>query len=419
MKRHSDAHTRNRELRHPVPRHVAAGLGLAVGAGLLLALVGMALLWPPHDRVAAPPGFSYNTPTVDGTVVSTRKHDCPYSGSAPGGVQQAPIRCQTSQVQLTSGPHHDIASVETNSGAGSAVLRTGDHIILATSTGPDGPAYEFFDYQRQGPLLVLGFVFALVVVAVARWRGAGALVGLVVTWLVLSRFVFPALLQGRDPLAVALVASAVVMCVVLFVAHGIRASTATALLGTLISLGLVGALSTVAVHFTHLTGLSDEVSFLQGALPHLRLDGLLTAGMIIGALGVLNDVTVTQASAVWEIHDASPGATAFVVYRAGMRVGRDHIASSVYTLVLAYAGAALPLLLLFDLGGRSFTSVVTSEIIAQEVVRTLVGALGLVASVPLTTGLAALAVTAGSRSERRHRRAPLPTERRPPRRHHS
>jgi uncharacterized membrane protein len=286
----------------------------------------------------------------------------------------------------------------------------GDHVILATSTGPNGPAYEFFDYQRQAPLLVLGLVFAVIVVAVARWRGVGAIVGLVVTWLVLSGFVFPALLQDRDPLAVALVASAVVLCVVLFVAHGLKASTATALLGTLISLGLVGALSVLAVNFTHLTGLSEEVTFLQSALPRLHLDGLLVAGMIIGSLGVLNDVTVTQASAVWEIHDASPAATPFTVYRAAMRVGRDHIASSVYTLVLAYAGASLPLLLLFDLGGRSFSSVVTSEIIAQEVVRTLVGSIGLVASVPITTALAALTVTAATRSERRDRAALLPTE---------
>jgi uncharacterized membrane protein len=120
--------------------------------------------------------------------------------------------------------------------------------------------------------------------------------------------------------------------------------------------------------------------------------------MIIGSLGVLNDVTVTQASAVWEVYGANSAGSALAVYRAGMRVGRDHIASSIYTLMMAYAGAALPLLLLFDLGGRSFTSVITSEIVAQEVVRTLVGSLGLVASVPLTTALAALIVTAGARS---------------------
>jgi uncharacterized membrane protein len=390
--------------RRPVPSRIAVGLGVAVGAGLLVALVGMALLWPSHGRVSAPTGVSYNAPTVKGTVVSTREHDCPYVGPSINGGSPAPSTCQTSQVQLTSGPKRGVASVDTTSGAGSAVLHRGDRVTLAVSSGPTGSVYEFFDYQRQAPLLVLGLAFAIVVAVVGRWRGFGALVGLVITWLVLSGFVFPALLQGRNPVAVALVASALVVCVVLFLAHGINARTATAAVGTLVSLGLVGALGILAVHLAHLSGLSDEVAFLQGAVPGLRLDGLLLAGMIIGSLGVLNDVTVTQASAVWEVYGANSDGSAPGVYRAGMRVGRDHIASSIYTLVMAYAGAALPLLLLFDLGGRSFTSVITSEIVAQEVVRTLVGSLGLVASVPLTTALAALIVTAGARS--RSRRAP-------------
>jgi uncharacterized membrane protein len=389
--------------RRTVPSRIAVGLGVAVGAGLVLALVGMALLWPSHGRASAPNGVSYNAPTVSGTVVSTRAHACPYAGPSLNG-GPAPSTCQTSQVQLTSGPQRGAASVDTNSGAGSAILHTGDRVTLAVSSGPTGTVYEFFDYQRQAPLLLLGLVFAVVVAVVGRWRGLGALVGLVVTWLVLSGFVFPALLQGRNPVAVALVASALVVCVVLFLAHGINARTATAAVGTLVSLGLVGVLGILAVHLAHLSGLSDEVTFLQTAVPGLRLDGLLLAGMIIGSLGVLNDVTVTQASAVWEVYGANPAGSAVALYRAGMRVGRDHIASSIYTLVMAYAGAALPLLLLFDLGGRGFTSVITSETVAQEVVRTLVGSLGLVASVPLTTALAAVIVTAGARS--RPRRAP-------------
>jgi len=187
-------------------------------------------------------------------------------------------------------------------------------------------------------------------------------------------------------------------------ANGVNARTATAVLGTLASLALVGALAVAAVHLTHLTGVgSEDVTFLQVGIAHISLDGLLLAGMIIGSLGVLNDVTVTQAAAVWEIHEANPTREARSVYRAGMRVGRDHIASTIYTLILAYAGAALPLLLLFDLGGRGFTSVVSGETIAEEVVRTLVGSIGLVASVPLTTALATLIVTAAGRD-----RAPSP-----------
>ena len=229
----------------------------------------------------------------------------------------------------------------------------------------------------------------------------GALIGLGITWAVLARFTFPALLENRSTLGVALVTAAVVLCVVMFVAHGVNARTATAVLGTLMSLGLVGLLGVASVHFTHLTGVgSEDVTFLQVADAHISLSGLLLAGMIIGSLGVLNDVTVTQASAAWEIHDANPTQSSRAVFGAGMRVGRDHIASSIYTLILAYAGAALPLLLLFVLGGRGFVNVVTSETIAEEVVRALVGSIGLVASVPLTTALAAFVVTAAARDRR-------------------
>jgi uncharacterized membrane protein len=400
MEGHGHTHSPGADHRR-IPRRIALGLGLAVGAGLLAAVVGMVVLWPPHTRVPVPAGFTDTTPTVNGTVALTRIYECAYPGAPLGGVQQAPIRCETSQVRLTSGRFNgNLASVDTNTGAGSAVLHTGDHVVLGTTTGPAGQIYEFFDYQRHRSLLVLGLVFALVVVAVARWRGLGAIAGLAITWAVLARFAFPALLEGRDALGVALVASALVICVVLFVAHGVNARTATAVLGTLASLGLVGALGVLAVRTTHLTGVgSEDVTFLQTAVARIHLDGLLLAGMIIGSLGVLNDVTVTQASAVWEIHDANPTRAAVDVYRAGMRVGRDHIASTIYTLILAYAGAALPLLLLFDLGGRGFTNVITSETIAEEVVRTLVGSIGLVASVPLTTALATLIVTAASRGE--------------------
>ena len=231
----------------------------------------------------------------------------------------------------------------------------------------------------------------------------GALIGLGITWAVLARFTVPALLENRSTLGVALVTAAVVLCVVMFVAHGVNARTATAVLGTLMSLGLVGLLGVASVHFTHLTGVgSEDVTFLQVADAHISLSGLLLAGMIIGSLGVLNDVTVTQASAAWEIHDANPSQGSRALFGAGMRVGRDHIASSIYTLILAYAyaGAALPLLLLFVLGGRGFVNVVTSETIAEEVVRALVGSIGLVASVPLTTALAAFVVTAAARDRR-------------------
>jgi uncharacterized membrane protein len=141
---------------------------------------------------------------------------------------------------------------------------------------------------------------------------------------------------------------------------------------------------------------SEEAAFLEVSQQQVNLHGLLLASIIIGTLGVLDDVTVTQASAVWELHRANPECGPRNLYRAGIRIGRDHIASTVNTLVLAYAGASLPLLILFSVSNRSLGQVLNTESVAGEVVRTLVGSIGLVASVPITTGLAALVVTAAS-----------------------
>jgi uncharacterized membrane protein len=384
---------------------VNRALAAAVLTCLAIALIGLAILWPSKSRIAAPPGTGGSTTLFRGTVTFVKNYECRYDtggGTAPAASASKP-QCETSQVAMHNGPERgQEVPVDTNSAAGTADLHVGDQILVSRTTGPDNtPTYVLVDYQRGTPLLWLGLIFALFVVGVARWRGIGALVGLGITWLVLVRFMLPALLDGKNALAVALVAAALVLGSVLFVAHGFNARTATAVLGTLASLLLVGLIGVVSLGATRLNGTgSDEGTYLQSIAGGVSLRGLLLAGMVIGALGVLNDMSVTQASAVWEIHLADPSQGAGRVYRSAMRVGRDHIASTVYTLVLAYAGAALPLLLLFNLAGRHASDVVTSELIAEEVVRTLVGSIGLVACVPLTTILAAVVVTVSYRAER-------------------
>jgi hypothetical protein len=204
----------------------------------------------------------------------------------------------------------------------------------------------------------------------------------------LPAFVLPAILAGRDPLAVAVVGSCLIMFAVLYLTHGMSARTSTAVLGTLLSLALIGLLGAVFAAAAELTGSDDQTSNLIATLgTGVDARGLLLAGVIIGALGVLDDVTVTQTSAVWELHRADPRMSAPDLFRAAMRIGRDHVSSAVNTLVLAYAGASLPLLLLFTLSGRALGEVVTAQDVATEVVRTLVGSIGLVASVPITTRL--------------------------------
>jgi uncharacterized membrane protein len=266
---------------------------------------------------------------------------------------------------------------------------------------PEPPPYFFVDFDRRVPLTILAVVFAVVVIALSRWRGFAALGGLAVSLLILIKFVLPAILAGSDPLSVALVGGATIMFLALYLAHGLNAATTTAVLGTLASLLLTGALALLFVNISIFTGAgSEEASFLQISQQQVNLQGLLLASIIIGTLGVLDDVTITQASAVWELHRVNPGLGARGLYRSGIRIGRDHIASTVNTLVLAYAGASLPLFILFSVSNRGLDQVLNIEIVAEEIVRTLVGSIGLVASVPITTGLAALVVTSASRPER-------------------
>jgi uncharacterized membrane protein len=286
-------------------------------------------------------------------------------------------------------------------GPGVPELHRGDKIVLGRTVDPTNGRvdYYFDDFQRRTPMLLLAGLFAVLVVAVGRWRGLASLVGLALTALVLVRFLIPSILEGNSPVAVAIVASAAIIFVVIYVAHGLNAKTTTALLGTLGSLGVTAALAALFVAATHLTGLSsEETTSLQSTIGNVPLQGLILAGVIIGSLGVLNDVTVTQASAVWEIHEANPERPARDLYRAGMRIGRDHIASTVYTLVLAYAGASLSLLILFSLSNQNVANVLTGDLVGQEIVRALVGSIGLVASVPLTTALAVAVVRGEARS---------------------
>jgi uncharacterized membrane protein len=260
--------------------------------------------------------------------------------------------------------------------------------------------YFFLDYQRGLPLVALAVVFAAMTVLLSRWRGLAALGGLAISLVVLVRFVIPAILEGSNPLLVATVGSAAIMLTTLYLAHGVNARTTTAILGTLASLVLTGALAVLFVDAVHLTGVSsEEATFLQLSAQQINLEGLLLGGIMIGALGVLDDVTVTQASAVWELRAANTGFGFGSLYRSALRVGRAHIASTVNTLVLAYAGASLPLLILFTVANRALGDALTGEVIAVEIVRTLVGSIGLIASVPLTTGLAAFVATRGATQE--------------------
>jgi uncharacterized membrane protein len=278
-------------------------------------------------------------------------------------------------------------------------LGPGDRVELARIPGSgDLPAsYNFFGVERHQPVLVVTLLFVLVVVLVARWRGLLALVGLGFSGLVVIGFMLPALLRDHPATEVALVGSASIMFVVLYLAHGVSLRTSTALAGTLVGIGVTSLVGHYAITSAHLSGVGDETAALLGARVHLDFQGLLMAAVILVSLGILNDVTVTQASAVWELRAAAPGISRRRLFASGMRIGRDHIASTIYTIVFAYAGTSLALLLSTQFYDRPLLSLLNAESVAEEVIRTLAAGIGLVLAVPVTTAIA-VAVVGSARS---------------------
>jgi uncharacterized membrane protein len=271
-------------------------------------------------------------------------------------------------------------------------LKRGSSVQLQRTPGSP-PTYSYYSTDRSGTLWLLIGLFVVVVLAVARLRGLLALVGLAFGGLVVGGWLLPGLLGGHSPPLVGLVGSAAIMYVVLYLTHGLSLRTSAALAGTLAGLAVTAGLGLVTVRLSHLTGVADEGgSILTSVVGHLDFQGLMTCTVIVAGLGVLNDVTITQASAVWELRAAAPGLTRWRLWAGAMRIGRDHIASTIYTIVFAYAGTALTTLLVIELYDRPFLELVGTEQIAEEVVRSLVSAIGLVLAVPLTTAVAALTV---------------------------
>ena len=355
--------------------------------------IGVVVLWPGGGESPLAPALGAPQELFDAQIVAVER------GACTGIPAEADTGCARARAQLLEGPDEgEVIQLPELSEAGSApLLQLNDVVVLGYyPDAGEGFEYSFADRQRRVPLAILTVIFVVAVVVLGRWKGLRAILGLGISLLVLTGFVLPAILEGTSPLAVALVGSAVIAAAALYLAHGVNAWTTTALIGTLISLALVGVLASVFVEAAEFTGLVDEeASFLQVTARQVDLPGLLLGGIVIGALGVLDDVTVTQVSAVWELHEAKPDYGRWNLYRAAVRIGRDHIASTVNTLVLAYAGASLPLFLLFTQANQGLLDVVNGEAVAVEVVRTLAGSVGLVASVPLTTALAVLIVTEG------------------------
>jgi uncharacterized membrane protein len=368
---------------------LAQAMLVALGVVAASTVIGIVELWPRGPEPQLP---ANSTPlrTEQAEVTAVERTPCP---NAPAR------RCRRVSVELRSGEDE---GRETSFTLGQARadprLDVGDQIRIFKNPLPETAVvagvrvdpYGFSDYERRAPMLWLALGFVALVVATGRWRGLRALVGLAGSVAIVVGFVVPAILDGRDPLGVALVGALAIMLATIPVAHGLGAKALAACLGTTLALLLTAGLASTFTGLAHLSGISsEETAFLgaTGVVPSLK--GLLLAGMIIGALGVLDDLTVSQASTVMALRRANPALGLAPLARGALSVGHDHIAATVNTLVLAYAGASLPVLLIFGIGDTPVADALNSEAVAEEIVGTLVGSIGLIAAVPITTVLAA------------------------------
>ena len=344
-------------------------LGVVVAVFLAATCVGAIALWPhgvPQKEGWLDEGAALRTGTVTAIAIN---------GGSDGHLV----------VRLDSG---EVVNVPGDPSAPLAEAGIGQRVQVLVLQGQTGAF--FFDYERWVPLLALAALFVATVVGVARWKGVAALAGLATALTVIWVFTLPALTSGGHPLLVALVTASIVMFVVVYLAHGISVRTTTALLGTFVGIAAVAALAWWAIPATSLTPLQDEtMGRLPSQFPGIDVRGILLCGMVLAGVGVLNDVTITQASAVWELRTAAETASRRTIFAHAMRIGRDHIASTVYTIAFAYVGTALAMLLLASRLDFTIVELLTFNTIAQEIVATLVVSISLVATIPITTALAA------------------------------
>ena len=374
---------RQRAVRDVPPRRdgglltTASGRALAGGAAVLalLTVVGLVALWP--SGVRGGPQQAFGGPTLSAKVTATRTVRC------PGPTAE---RCRQISVRVSNG---DRAALDLGPVQATPSLERGDRVRVQRSDPRAPERYAFADVDRHAPMLWLVVALALAAAVVARWRGVLALVGVVLSVGLVVAFLVPAILAGSDPVLVSLVAALAVMFVTLLMTYGPGAQSLAAALGIGLSLLLAAVVGHVVVGTAHLDGRTGELPVSQLGV---SLQGVVLAGMVVGALGVLTDMAVSQASAVTALRSANPELGPRGLYRGAFAVGRDHLAATIHTLVLAYVGAALPLILVLRDTHVGLTDALNGQIVAEPVVATLVGAIALVAAVPVTTGLAAMLV---------------------------
>ncbi|MEX0651975.1 MAG: YibE/F family protein [Candidatus Paceibacterota bacterium] len=270
-------------------------------------------------------------------------------------------------------------------------LESGDKFYFNYSVYIDGSEhYAIINIDRKDSLLLLVVIFVTMIIAFGGWQGVRSLVALVGSFLAIVFILLPGILNGWNPLVASVLVAGAILFLAIFFTHGFNRESLVAYGGTMIAVVLAGLFAVFAVHVTDLSGFaSDETTYLNfNTGGTLNFTALLLGAFIIGFLGVLDDIAVTQSAVVSELFNSNPHMTRREVYARAMRVGREHVGALVNTLVLAYTGASLPLLLYFSLGSASFTTSINLEIFATEIVRVIVGSVGLILTVPIVTLLA-------------------------------
>ncbi|MEK7573076.1 MAG: YibE/F family protein [Patescibacteria group bacterium] len=264
----------------------------------------------------------------------------------------------------------------------------GDEVYIVKSESPEkAESFIITDYVRRTPIYILFFFFAILTIFIGRVRGALSLLGMAISFFAIFVYILPNIVAGRDPIFIAISASIFLIPITFYLSHGINGKTTSAVISTIISMIIIGILSSVFTEMVHLSGFSsDEASYVQTLTKGIvNMRGLLLAGILIGALGVLDDITISQSAIVYKLKETNPNLHFGEVWKKTMDIGKDHIASMVNTLVLVYTGASLPLLLLFINSTVPFGEALNYEMLAEEIVRTLVASIGLILAVPITT----------------------------------
>jgi len=274
--------------------------------------------------------------------------------------------------------------------------KKGDRLLVNYVKDMDENDFFYIvDYYRADSILKLFIVFVILAGLVAGWKGISSIIGMGMSFVVIFKFILPKILAGADPIFVSVLGTCLIIPISFYLSHGFNKKTTIAIIGTIVSLIITGILAGIFVDILKISGFaSEDAGFLSVAMEgKMNMKGILLAGIVVSALGILDDITISQAAIAYQLKEANPSLSWFELNKRAMEVGRDHIASMVNSLVLVYAGASLPLLLLFVNNPHPFGEVISYEIIADEIVRTMVGSIGLILAVPITTVLASAMLT--------------------------